>query len=162
MDGTHVSEANYTPAMADHKQEAFRVALALYDQAPDWVTFFREVLGIGGVVRRLFPDDKALLEFEKTEEHAEIQSMLARLRQSSNRGEAREPTRVITVRLPQSLHESLQAQAHTHQTSMNKLCISKLLHVIDGGFTGPSPHATRGAAIRDAPTTRKVGHAGDR
>ncbi|MGM0490143.1 MAG: toxin-antitoxin system HicB family antitoxin, partial [Planctomycetota bacterium] len=112
------------------------VALALYEQTPHWVTFFREILGIGGIVRRLFPDDTALLEFEKTEEHAEIQSMLARLRQQSDRGETREPIRVITVRLPQSLHEALQAQANLHQTSMNKLCISKLLQVIDDQFRG--------------------------
>ena len=131
-----MNETNYTPVLADRKQEAYRIALALYQQNPDWVTFFREILGIGGVVRRLFPDDKVLLEFENTEEHAEIQLMLARLRQKSNRGETQEPTRVITVRLPQSLHEALQAEAHLHQTSMNKLCISKLLQVIEDEFTG--------------------------
>lgn len=136
MDEAHLSQANYTPVMADRKQEAYRVASALYEQVPDWVTFFRKILGVGGVVRRLFPDDKALLEFEKTEEHAEIQSMLARLRQQNNGGQTREPLRVITVRLPQSLHQALQAQANLHQTSMNKLCISKLLQVIDDEFTG--------------------------
>lgn len=136
MEETQLNQDKYTPVMADRKQEAFRVALALYQQAPDWVTFFREILGIGGVVRRLFPDDKSLLEFENSEEHAEIQAMLARLRQQSDRGNVGEPTRVITVRLPQSLHEALQAQAHLHQTSMNKLCISKLLQVIDDEYTG--------------------------
>jgi hypothetical protein len=39
---------------------------------------------------------------------------------------------VITVRLPKSLHESLRAEAHDRHTSMNKLCISKLLQVVDG------------------------------
>ena len=43
-----------------------------------------------------------------------------------------EPTRVITVRLPKSLHEALRVEAHEHRTSMNKLCISKLLQFIDG------------------------------
>ncbi len=41
-----------------------------------------------------------------------------------------EPTRVITVRLPESLHEALKAEASDHNTSMNKLCISKLLQVL--------------------------------
>ncbi len=131
-----MNQLHYTPVLADPKQEAYRIALALYQQNPDWVTFFREILGIGGVVRRLFPEDKNLLEFENTVEHAEIQTMLAQLRQTSNRGNQQEPTRVITVRLPQSLHEALQAQAHLHQTSMNKLCISKLLQVIEDEFTG--------------------------
>ncbi|RIK80507.1 MAG: hypothetical protein DCC67_09290, partial [Planctomycetota bacterium] len=42
-----------------------------------------------------------------------------------------EPTRVITVRLPKSMHEALRHEAHDLRTSMNKLCISKLLQVID-------------------------------
>ena len=130
-----MNDSTYTPVMANRKQEAYRIALALYQQKPDWVTFFREILGIGGVVRRLFSEDTELLEFESTEEHSEIQLMLARLRQNSNRGETQEPTRVITVRLPQSLHATLLAEAHLHQTSMNKLCISKLLRVIDNEFT---------------------------
>ena len=45
-----------------------------------------------------------------------------------------EPTRVITVRLPKSLHEALRAEAHTRQTSMNQLCISKLLQIIEQQF----------------------------
>ena len=75
-----------------------------------------------------FPSAKELTEFERTTEYAEIQLMLARLRQrTSTRVDNQEPTRVITVRMPQSLHEALQAEAHAHQTSMNKLCITKLL-----------------------------------
>ena len=42
-----------------------------------------------------------------------------------------EPTRVITVRIPQSLHEALRIEAFEHRTSMNKLCISKLLQFVD-------------------------------
>ena len=42
-----------------------------------------------------------------------------------------EPTQVITVRLPKSLHEALRVEADEHHTSMNKLCISKLLQFID-------------------------------
>ncbi|MHB8974008.1 MAG: toxin-antitoxin system HicB family antitoxin [Pirellulaceae bacterium] len=122
--------------LEERKLEASRVASALYRQDPDWVTFFREILGIGGMVRRLFPDRELMGEFEKTTEYAEIQLMLARLRQrSSTRGDSQEPMRVITVRLPRSLHETLQAEAYAHQTSMNKLCITKLLRVVDGELT---------------------------
>jgi hypothetical protein len=38
---------------------------------------------------------------------------------------------VITVRLPKSMHEYLRTEAHDLRTSMNKLCISKLLQVIE-------------------------------
>jgi len=119
----------------DRKREACRAAERVYRRAPDWVTYFREVLGIGGVVRRLFPDRDELAAFERSAEFAEIQLMLARLRQRSNvRTDFSEPTRVITVRMPQSLHETLQAEANSHCTSMNKLCITKLLQVIDNSL----------------------------
>ncbi len=121
----------------ERRVEALRVAETLYRQAPDWVIFFREILGIGGVVRRLFPGREDLVEFERSVEYAEIQLMVARLRQRSVPSQEKpEPTRVITVRMPQSLHEALQAEAHAHQTSMNKLCISKLLQVIDEELAG--------------------------
>lgn len=115
-------------------QEAYRIAKSLFDQNPDWVTFFREVLGLNGVVRKMFNSAEAMNCFEQSEEFEKIQHMLAKLRESSqaNQNTATfEPTRVITVRLPKSLHESLRAEAHEKRTSMNKLCISKLLQFID-------------------------------
>ncbi len=38
----------------------------------------------------------------------------------------REPIRVITPRIPKSLHESLKAEAHERGVSLNRLCIAKL------------------------------------
>ena len=114
-------------------QEVFQVANNLYQQNPDWVTFFREVLGIEGVIRKVFPEAIGLAEFEQSREFDEIQHMLAKLREQNGAPTTTdEPTRVITVRLPKSLHESLRIEAHERQTSMNKLCISKLLQIIDG------------------------------
>ena len=40
--------------MNEQRQEVFRVADEIYRQQPSWVTFFREVLGVDGIVRR-FP-----------------------------------------------------------------------------------------------------------
>ena len=121
-------------AVADKRQEAYRVASEMFRQKPDWVMFFREVLGVDGVISRLFPTSAEKQEFERTEEYARIQQMLAKLREKRQTGRDEEPTRVITVRMPSSLHESLRAEAHCKQTSMNKLCISKLLQVIDDGL----------------------------
>jgi len=129
---------NGAPANQKQYREVYEVANRLFQQDPDWVTFFREVLGIGGVVRQAFPKPEQMAAFEQTSEHDEIQQMLAKLRErSSSAGVAdgsKEPTRVITVRLPQSLHESLRHEAHERRTSMNKLCISKLLQIVDEEF----------------------------
>lgn len=116
----------------DRRQELQRVAAELFRQNPDWVTFFREILGVEGIIRRLFTNPEEMDAFEKSEEYAQIQAMVAKLRErSKHQTESNEPTRVITVRLPKSLHESLRAEAHHRRTSMNQLCISKLLQIID-------------------------------
>ena len=124
-----------TAPSGNRRQEVYRIAGDLFRKNPDWVTFFREVLGVEGAARRMFPSTDEFLSFEKTEEYAEIQQMVAKLRENNRvQAQGSEPTRVITVRLPKSLHESLRTEAHERRTSMNKLCISKLLQVIDGKF----------------------------
>jgi len=113
-------------------QHAYQAAYDLYCQSPDWVVFFRQVLGLNGIVRRCFPTREALSEFERTDAYAEIQQMLKRLRERKpEEAKPQERIRVITVRLPESLHEALQEEAHEYRTSVNKLCISKLLQFID-------------------------------
>ncbi|MCA9270254.1 MAG: toxin-antitoxin system HicB family antitoxin [Planctomycetales bacterium] len=129
-----MQDVQYAPTAveATREQEVYRVASELFRQNPDWVTFFREVLGVEGVIRRVFNTQEAVENFEQCAEYAEIQQMVAKLREKSGAAiDDKEPTRVITVRLPKSLHESLRAEAHQKRTSMNKLCISKLLQVID-------------------------------
>ena len=149
----------------------YRTANELYETEPKWPTFFREILGLNGMVRRMFPTRQALDRFEQTETYQDILRMLTKLRQRRDKAteqtenseqaeraerfeqaeidenleayeeskqtektektEQVEPTRVVTVRLPKSLHESLRVEAFEHHTSMNKLCISKLLQIID-------------------------------
>ena len=90
----------------DKYREVLEVAENLYRQDPDWVTFFREVLGIDGAIRRGFPSFDDLTQFEQSEEFDKIQKMLVKLREKRTSGDPEtEPTRVITVRLPKSMHE---------------------------------------------------------
>ena len=125
-------EGREMPTAESLEQTALRVAAMKFHGATDWVTFFREVMGVDGVLRKVFLRPEDLLAFEKSDEYAQIQLMLAKLRERRDEpSDDTEPTRVITVRLPKSVHESLKAEAHLRQTSMNKLCISKLLQMID-------------------------------
>jgi len=48
--------------------------------------------------------------------------------------------------LPKSMHEALKDEAKQHGTSMNKLCISKLLQVVDDELV-PTESASATAAI---------------
>ena len=113
-------------------QQILQSARQLFESEPDWVTFFREILGVDGVVRRQFTRLEDLNAFEKSPEFEQIQKWLVKLREQKNATDTEsEPTRVITVRLPKSMHEYLRTEAHDLRTSMNKLCISKLLQVIE-------------------------------
>jgi predicted HicB family RNase H-like nuclease len=129
------TEPEIRPDAGERGQEVHKMANQLYQQNPDWVTFFREVLGLNGYIRQSFRSREELDAFEHTEQYEQIQVMLAKLRERNSSAKqpcsSFEPTRVITVRLPKSLHESLRAEAHEKRTSMNKLCISKLLQFID-------------------------------
>jgi hypothetical protein len=100
--------------------------------APEWVVFFREVLGVDGIVRRSFRTPTELTNFECSPQYARIREMLDDLRnRQRDRPASRESQRVVTVRMPRSLHESLKAEAEGMRVSINTLCISKLLKILD-------------------------------
>lgn len=131
--------------MTTKEQEVYRAAERLYRQNPDWVSFFRDTFGVNGIVRNAYTQLYELVAFEQTYEYSALQLMVAKLRERGN--STLEQTRVITVRLPQSLHDSLRVEAYSMQTSMNKLCISKLLQIVDIGLV-PADGANK--AERDA------------
>lgn len=111
--------------------EIVRAAETLVAGDADWQTFFREILGVDGLIRRTYKDGDRLAQFEKSPEFDQIQIMFAQLRLKDVPQERLEPTKMITVRLPISLHKALQDEATMRSTSLNKLCITKLLQVID-------------------------------
>lgn len=108
--------------------EVIRVARLLAERRPRWATFYRELLGPDGIVRQLFPTPAEMAAFEATPAYGELLAMLSQLRMEGDRDES-EPTRVITVRLPKSLHETLLSDARARGTSMNQLCIGRLLQL---------------------------------
>jgi hypothetical protein len=103
-----------------------------FDAKPTWVTFFREVLGAEGTIRRAYPDPASRHEFERSLECRQIQALLRTLRGGDEHDyRPRVSKSVITVRLPTELHESLLDEAHRHETSLNQLAISKLLRPLE-------------------------------
>ena len=109
-----------------------QVAERLHAMDPEWVVFFREVLGVDGIVRRTFREAKSLVRFECSPEYARIRELLDDLRsRQRDRGKDRESQRVVTVRMPKSLHETLKAEARQLHVSVNSLCISKLIKLLD-------------------------------
>lgn len=109
-----------------------QVAERLYGMDPEWVVFFREILGVEGMVRRTFSDPDSLSRFECSPQYARIREMLDALRsRQKDQPIEREAQRVVTVRMPRSLHETLKNEAGLLRVSVNTLCISKLMKLLD-------------------------------
>jgi hypothetical protein len=126
--------------LSERVQEVFRISNTLYQRAPDWMTFFRETLGVGGEAQRLFPTPEEMESFRTTSEYAQIQQMVAELRRRpAADNDGKEAIKVITVRMPASLHEALTEEAAERRTSVNKLCIVKLLRAVDDEMLPKKP-----------------------
>jgi len=150
-----------TQIVLTQSQEKYREILlqaeTLLRQETDWVTFFRKIVGVDGAIRQGFPSFEELTAFEQSEEYEKIQKMLVKLRERKPSADPEnEPTRVITVRLPKSMHEYLRTEAHDLRTSMNKLCISKLLQVIDEGMIPNERAASTGKKAASTPAARPI------
>jgi len=140
--------------IADKARAVMAVAETVVKSRPTWVVFFREILDTGGVVRQMFGTPESLAQFEKSAEYGLLQKMLAELRAADDdlNRRAREGQRVITVRMPRNLHESLRAEAHDRRTSINKLCIAKLLQTIDAKLVPADPGVARRALAPSEPS----------
>jgi len=112
--------------------EVKQAAEQLLAQEPDWVSFYREILArtVWSATRTHPRNARRLRAVRDLPRDSAVAQPAPRAWPVSP--EEAEATRVITVRLPRSLHEALRVEAHEHRTSMNKLCISKLLQFVDG------------------------------
>lgn len=140
-----VPELNFDLPEPERAREATRVAEEVFAQTEHWIEFYRLVLGTEGIVDRLYPSTEARSAFEKTPQYEQLLEMVTGLRSAeSGKGDTLEPQRMITVRLPVSLHAALTAEAERHGTSINKLCISKLISGIDPRFVPEEKGKRRG------------------
>ena len=133
--GLQLPPPNCSLAPAERGREVIRLAQEAFAKTGNWVVFYRELLGANGIVRKLFSDLEELRLFEQSTEFAELQEMVAAMRsQDGSKADASEPERMITIRLPKSLHDALKRESEESNLSINKLCISKLLQPIEGRF----------------------------
>lgn len=113
-------------------QQAFDLANDLFGHAPTWVCFYRELMAGSGLIHRLFSTDADFGAFLRTEQYHQIQLMLTALRSRDlPENDPNDPQRMITVRLPKSLHEAMCDEAGRLNISVNRLCISRMLQLLD-------------------------------
>ena len=120
-------------------------ATELFGVAPTWTAFYRETLGGDGVARALFSEANEAREYESSDEHSKVLEMLTVLRSRDlPENDPHEPQRMITVRIPKSLHDAICDEANSLSVSVNKLCISRMLQKVDPNMIPSSTQKRRG------------------
>lgn len=117
-----------TLPLSDRYTMILGAARAIFSRCNSWTQFHADVLGARGVVKQYLQDLEELQAFEQSEVHEELQDMLLRLRIATREQES---IRVITVRIPKSLHDAIRDEAKARDISVNKLCICKLVQQLD-------------------------------
>ncbi len=130
---------------AEKRRHVFEIATELFGVAPTWTAFYRETIGGGGVARALFVDSDEAREYECSDEHSKVLEMLTVLRSRDlPENDPHEQQRMITVRIPKSLHDAICDEANELSVSVNKLCISRLLQKVDPAMIPSSSQKRRG------------------
>jgi len=79
-----------------------------------------------------------MAQFEQSEVNKRLQGMFTYLREHGpEENKQSEPTRMITVRLPASIHDALKSEADRYAMTLNQLCINKLLQLLDRKEAAP-------------------------
>lgn len=127
-----IPEINRGLQLNQRPAEVVRIAIEVFAKTSSWVEFYRAILGPDGVARKLFKGADQNRFWETTPEFFQIQEMLTAIRSHDDlKSDSVEPLRMITIRLPVSMHEVLKQESKERGTSINKLCLSKLLNGID-------------------------------
>ncbi|MCE3017099.1 MAG: hypothetical protein LW870_14665 [Pirellula sp.] len=120
-------------------------AAELFGLAPTWTAFYREILGADGVMKKCVCAGPEMANFECSAEHSKLLEMLTVLRSRDlPENDPHEQQRMITVRIPKSLHDSICDEANELAVSVNKLCISRLLQKVDKSMIPTSSQKRRG------------------
>lgn len=115
-------------------------ALEIFKLQPEWTYFFREIFGREGIIIRTFPSPIERETFARTQIYNRLQLLLKDLRgltEPQMKDPEPQPTKVVTVRIPACLHAALRTESYEQRTSVNKLCISKLLQCVPHRFIVP-------------------------
>lgn len=130
-------------------KQAFDIANDLFGNAPTWVCFYRELMGGRGMIHSLFTTEEDFGLFLRSEQYHQIQLMLTALRSRDQpENDPNDPQRMITVRLPKSLHEAMCEEAGRLNISVNRLCISRMLQLLDPQMIPKTTSKPRGRKPR--------------
>ena len=144
-------------SVEDRCKGVVSMASELFGVAPTWTAFYREVLGKAGIVDSIFPESEDRQTYEASDSHSQIFEMLTALRSRDlPENDPTEPQRMITIRLPMTLHNAICDEANELEVSVNKLCISRMLQQLDDRMIPACKNKRRGRRPGAGPSIKPV------
>lgn len=110
-------------------ERLLRIAREDFALKPKWGAFYAKYLGALSESRQVFTIAE-WSAFRTTPAYTELRRMVAELHKDKPDVDVPR-SRMVTVRMPAELHTALFEEAHQLRTSLNKLCVSKLMQAID-------------------------------
>lgn len=108
------------------------IAEAAAERAEHWTDLHNAVFGLGSKFSMWFPDRSDRVKFTQSYQCAKIMDMIEDLRERKGDPEsvaavAAKANGAISLRLPQTIHAALLAEADAEGVSLNQLCLAKLV-----------------------------------
>ena len=94
--------------------------------AKTWTELHNAIYGLGGKFGELFADQSARAAYAKSAEFRAIAELIGALRGHTDAADETMPSGKFVLRLPESLHAALLAEAKAEGVSLNQLCLAKL------------------------------------
>jgi len=139
------SKIRSSEAFENRCKQVIDCVAEFFGAAPTWTAFYREALGKDGIVACVFPDEQGYNAFMQSPEYFQVLEMLAALRaRNLPENDPTEAQRMITIRLPMSLHDSICREANELQVSVNSLCITRMLQPLVSEMMPASEKKRRG------------------
>jgi len=92
-----------------------------------WQELHNAVYGVGGKFGELMPDVAERTKFAGSDEFKAIAELITGLRGNGDTPDELEPASgKFVLRLPESMHAALAAEAKREGVSLNQLCVAKL------------------------------------
>jgi hypothetical protein len=117
-------------AIEARADQLLRRAKMLADKAGSWADFSAELFDQrSGLVAKAFPTEIERQAFLDSRQYKEIQGLLAQVMKRTGLVEGASPKEKsgrVLVRLPKTLHQSLEIQAKREGVSLNQLAVAKL------------------------------------
>jgi len=139
------SKIRSSEAFENRCKQVIDCVAEFFGASPTWTAFYREALGKEGIVASVFPDEQGFSAFMQSPEYFQVLEMLTALRaRNLPENDPTEAQRMITIRLPMSLHDSICREANELQVSVNSLCITRMLQPLVSEMMPASEKKRRG------------------